>query len=118
MPIYEYECERCQYQFEALVPMASRDEVACEKCGKAEVHRLVSTFASSGPSAMASMSSGGSCCGSGGSRSRRTLHVLDVRQPQPTGLNDIARAERRLFDLFAVNQNAVPAAKVAAHRDT
>lgn len=68
MPIYEYQCPACDYQFEALVPYAHRDEVACEKCSAPEVTRLASTFASSGVNSesVGVMAGGGGCCGSGG----------------------------------------------------
>jgi putative FmdB family regulatory protein len=65
MPIYEYQCEQCQVQFEALVPFEHRDEAACEACGVAAATRLASTFAS-GTTAMAtspSTSTGNACCG-------------------------------------------------------
>jgi putative FmdB family regulatory protein len=64
MPIYEYECEACHYRFEALVPIAHRDEVVCEKCGEAHVTRLASTFAATGQT-IAGSYAGGACCSGG-----------------------------------------------------
>jgi len=68
MPIYEYQCADCQYSFEALVPFAHRDEIACEKCGENHVTRLASTFASTGhgeDGMSMSAGSGSACCGGG-----------------------------------------------------
>ena len=40
MPIYEYRCESCKHEFEALV--RSSDVPACEKCGATKLERLLS----------------------------------------------------------------------------
>ena len=45
MPIYEYYCDSCQHQFEALRPVSSRDEpAACSQCSS-PAERKLSTFA-------------------------------------------------------------------------
>jgi putative FmdB family regulatory protein len=66
MPIYEYECADCHYQFEALVPFAHRDEIACEKCASPAVTRLASTFAATGSGeGVGALVGGGGCCSGG-----------------------------------------------------
>ena len=40
MPIYEYRCEDCGHEFEALV--RSSDTPACEKCASPKLARLLS----------------------------------------------------------------------------
>ena len=50
MPLYEYKCQDCGAEFEALVSFSARDDVACEQCGSVNVERLVSDFASSSES--------------------------------------------------------------------
>ncbi|MBV9120528.1 MAG: zinc ribbon domain-containing protein [Chloroflexi bacterium] len=74
MPVYEYYCSDCHTKFEALRSMsAAGDPQTCASCGSDKrVNRLLSTFArigsieSAGGSesgGMASMPSGGGCCG-------------------------------------------------------
>jgi putative FmdB family regulatory protein len=47
MPIYEYECTKCQDKFEQFKPIyASGEDEACPKCG-ADAKRMVSKPASS-----------------------------------------------------------------------
>jgi putative FmdB family regulatory protein len=45
MPIYEYRCSACGKRSSALLPSYSTPDPACPHCGKAELRRLVSTFA-------------------------------------------------------------------------
>ncbi len=46
MPIYEYECEKCDHITEDLRQMAQADEpLACEACGSKQTHRRQSEFA-------------------------------------------------------------------------
>ena len=40
MPIYEYRCEACSHEFEALV--RSSDTPVCEKCASPKLARLLS----------------------------------------------------------------------------
>lgn len=42
MPIYEYECNKCQKVFEIIVSSSNRESVACEQCGSSEVRKLIS----------------------------------------------------------------------------
>ncbi len=67
MPIYEYICQNCQHEFEAIRPMAQADApLACAKCGEEDIKRKLSRFyAESGGKAVSGMSepSCGSCAG-------------------------------------------------------
>jgi putative FmdB family regulatory protein len=40
MPIYEYQCKKCEHQFEALVRKS--DVPACPSCGATHLERLLS----------------------------------------------------------------------------
>jgi len=40
MPLYEYECEKCEHTFEKLV--SNSDAVACPKCQSERLRRLLS----------------------------------------------------------------------------
>jgi len=53
MPLYEYHCNACGLEFEALVPFAEADSVSCELCGSEKVERLASSFCCSSDSASA-----------------------------------------------------------------
>ena len=55
MPIYEYQCKKCESRFEAIRPMGDQGRgMACPDCGAKSPKRLPSTFATS--------SSGGDAC--------------------------------------------------------
>jgi putative FmdB family regulatory protein len=41
MPTYEYACDRCGEKFERFLPISSKAEQPCPKCGKA-ARRLIS----------------------------------------------------------------------------
>ena len=46
MPIYEYECEKCNHITEVLRPMdQANDPLVCESCGENKTHRRHSEFA-------------------------------------------------------------------------
>jgi putative FmdB family regulatory protein len=45
MPIYEYRCGACGKRSSSLLASYSSPDPACPHCGKAELKRLVSTFA-------------------------------------------------------------------------
>jgi len=45
MPIYEYRCSACGKRSSALLQSYSSPDPACPHCGKSELKRLVSTFA-------------------------------------------------------------------------
>ena len=67
MPIYEYVCQDCKHEFEALRAMSQADlAMACAKCGGENIKRKISIFfAESGGKAVSGMSepSCGSCAG-------------------------------------------------------
>jgi len=67
MPIYEYICQNCEHEFEALRSMSQADlAMTCAKCGSENLKRKISVFfAESGGSAVSGMSepSCGSCAG-------------------------------------------------------
>jgi putative FmdB family regulatory protein len=65
MPIYEYQCSKCEKRFEELVLDKKPALVHCPECGTNEVSRLLSLFATSTPSLnnFAEMSSGSSSTG-------------------------------------------------------
>jgi putative FmdB family regulatory protein len=74
MPIYEFNCTKCERSFEELV-LSRAEKIACPHCGSAKVERALSVFSySSGGSYSSSAGSGcsgcqkSSCssCGSGG----------------------------------------------------
>lgn len=44
MPIYEYQCEACENEFEKLVFNTS-EKIVCPKCKSKKVHRMMSAFA-------------------------------------------------------------------------
>jgi putative FmdB family regulatory protein len=63
MPLYEYECRKCERKFETLVSLRdSGDPVKCPHCGSKETDKLLSTFSTSVGSSMrgASCSTAGS----------------------------------------------------------
>ena len=46
MPIFEYKCRKCSFEFEALVRNAQAlPEEGCPECGSKELQKLLSTFA-------------------------------------------------------------------------
>lgn len=64
MPIFEFVCKDCGWEFEELVRSASNvEEVICPACDSGYVLKQISTFASkiSGGSLASSFASGPSC---------------------------------------------------------
>jgi putative FmdB family regulatory protein len=43
MPIYEYQCEKCNNDFEKLIFNRKDESVDCPDCGNKKVKRLLST---------------------------------------------------------------------------
>jgi len=63
MPIFEFECRECGTRFEKIVSSASSSQVTCKNCASAQVAKLLSVFAVSGPSPKASSEPGPCACG-------------------------------------------------------
>ena len=63
MPLYEYQCMKCDKKFEALVSFRNADNsMKCPDCGSEETSRLLSTFAAGKSSnSSASCPSSSSC---------------------------------------------------------
>lgn len=62
MPLYEFTCEECGSTFEELVAAGlDGPRVRCPECGSEEIEKLVSRFASGGPSTGGGSSGDGSC---------------------------------------------------------
>jgi putative FmdB family regulatory protein len=82
MPIFEYVCQECKYEFEALV--FGRDKAKCPKCESKKLSPQLSVFAvsakgSSGSASSDAPMSGGGGCGSCG----------DPRGPGACSLGDM-----------------------------
>lgn len=45
MPIYEYQCPRCDCRFETLLMPGDREAAVCPKCSSPNVQRLISAGA-------------------------------------------------------------------------
>ena len=63
MPIFEYICNECAHQFEALV--YGKDKAECPKCHSKKLEPQLSVFAVSAKSGTTTATSGGACgsCG-------------------------------------------------------
>jgi putative FmdB family regulatory protein len=63
MPIFEYICQECQHEFEALV--FGKDKAACPKCQSKKLAPQLSVFAVSAKSGAAPSMQAGPCgsCG-------------------------------------------------------
>ena len=42
MPIYEYQCEKCEHQFDTLQKLSEKPLKKCPECGKMSLTKLVS----------------------------------------------------------------------------
>jgi putative FmdB family regulatory protein len=61
MPIYEYKCPKCGYQFETIHGVADLGrKKPCPQCGKEEAERVMSVFSCGGTKA--SENGGNSTC--------------------------------------------------------
>ena len=61
MPIYEYRCQACDSEFEALV--LGREQPNCPECKSKDVSRRMSTFSHKSDGGGYSSSQGSSCSG-------------------------------------------------------
>ncbi|TET30356.1 MAG: zinc ribbon domain-containing protein [Anaerolineales bacterium] len=49
MPIYEFQCDKCDHPFEELIFSASKiDEVCCPNCKSTRIHKQISLFGTTG----------------------------------------------------------------------
>ncbi len=46
MPIFEFACENCGWEFEELLRSANTSEVCCPACDSRHVNKKISSFAS------------------------------------------------------------------------
>ncbi len=60
MPVYEFKCDVCGNVFSEIRKVGDFHAENCEKCGSADVKKIMSGFASMG------MASGPACAPSGG----------------------------------------------------
>ncbi len=64
MPIYSYQCKKCQHAFEHLVGVTAKGEdICCPQCGHTDLEKKISGF--SVGSAPVKSSAGGSCSSGG-----------------------------------------------------
>jgi putative FmdB family regulatory protein len=64
MPIYEYNCDKCQSKFEKLVKnVANADNAVCPNCGSMHTSRALSVFAALSSQAGAKSSPPKGMCG-------------------------------------------------------
>ena len=67
MPIYEYNCKKCDSKFEKLVKnAASADDVICPECGSKDTAKALSVFAAVAATPVKSSTSKGMCGRCGG----------------------------------------------------
>jgi putative FmdB family regulatory protein len=81
MPIFEYICQQCQHEFEAVV--FGRDKASCPKCESKKLTPQLSVFAVS-TTTMSTKSSAGASAGSGSCGS-----CGDPRGPGACSLGDL-----------------------------
>jgi len=73
MPIYEFECQKCHHNFEALLPSSTSPFPRCEGCNSKRVTKCFSRFGfSSGNKSVSSIGSSG--CSSCSSSNCSTCH--------------------------------------------
>jgi len=77
MPIFEYECARCEHRFEKLV-FGSGTTITCPECGAGEVEKVPSVFGfaskGAGGSRQFTGSTGSSACASCSSGNCKSCH--------------------------------------------
>ncbi len=65
MPIYEYNCEECDENFEELVRIAGVSQVTCPHCGSEQTKKKISTFASHADGGSSTFAGSPSGCSTG-----------------------------------------------------
>jgi putative FmdB family regulatory protein len=67
MPLYEFECQDCNENFEKLMRITGVQQAICPKCGSVRTLKKISAVAANikGSSASSAMSSASSCAPTG-----------------------------------------------------
>ncbi|MGB8644234.1 MAG: zinc ribbon domain-containing protein [Anaerolineae bacterium] len=65
MPIYEFQCEVCDENFDKLVRMTVATTVTCPSCGSVKTKKKISTFAARQGGDGSSYTSSASDCSTG-----------------------------------------------------
>jgi putative FmdB family regulatory protein len=66
VPIFEFECPRCNHRFDDLLRSSSAKNPPCPKCKCVKTQRLMSTFSMGGCASEGGHSHGGGSCSCGG----------------------------------------------------
>ena len=68
MPIFEFTCQHCGWEFEELLRSSDTSEVSCPACDSQEVSKKISSFASkiSGSNAFSASFNSSASCNTGG----------------------------------------------------
>ncbi|MBI9044337.1 MAG: zinc ribbon domain-containing protein [Anaerolineaceae bacterium] len=67
MPLFEYQCQTCEENFEKRVSFSESDVLPeCPQCGSIETRKKISVFATGGGVSFNGVTSTGSGCGSSG----------------------------------------------------
>lgn len=62
MPIYEYVCQDCGYEFDALRPMKEAEKpIDCKKCASQHTQKAISVFFAQSDGRSVKATSGGGC---------------------------------------------------------
>ncbi len=76
MPIFEYICEQCKHEFEALV--FGRDKAKCPKCESKKLSPQLSVFATAAKSSPGAAASPGACGSCGDPRGPGSCSLGDL----------------------------------------
>lgn len=67
MPLYEYQCKECGYQFDALRPIKDADKpISCKQCSSNQTERQISVFFAQSGGRVVAGGNGGGCDGCAG----------------------------------------------------
>jgi len=76
MPIFEYICQECRHQFEALV--YGKEKAECPKCHATRLEPQLSVFAVSAKGSLSSAPSGSPCASCGDPRGPGACSLRDM----------------------------------------
>jgi putative FmdB family regulatory protein len=76
MPIFEYVCQECQHEFEAL--LFGRDKAKCPKCQSKKLSPQLSVFAVSAKSSTSASAPSGACGSCGDPRGAGSCSLGDM----------------------------------------